>query len=1747
MGTLSATAASATAALLLLCCCCCAAAAAATTTTPNDARAPMRCALLAARCRARVACNEWTPVASLRPQSISPSVTAAASQSLTDPIIHWRGSVRQASSQAAHAVNADDGSNSEHAEAVLPWPSRPETRPTAAFIPMDYFGLIGSSACYNMPLLDGLLHLLRDRAGGRPLPGASVIEAAALKPLIAELASPECAMFVKETTDAAALVMIMLDWDVISFPAARRVVTAVARRAVRWFNANELSALLRVATVGRGASSAVLGRLLAETLAVRISRFDDWERSVWHPNSLNSVLETLVEIATGPGSRSGGSGSSSSSFSDFGLVGSIAADELALRMHGGRERAALLRTARLDTLEAAAALAAGAPSGVRVSTEPGDFAERVAERVKSKMRRQQQERLVESTHSQRVLTDDAGHGIDALRESLLGLPLEGSGSGSSSAASAAELQQRSSRSSRPLGPPDTALLSSAEQRSPGDDEFTDAAAADAADTSRVQLHLSHSAAARVSAGLYDPQRAVSLIPRMSRLARAAASLAVLGVPATHPFWTYLKHVSVPAALGGGSDAANAMAATALWSQRRPKISIESLAHVCWALAVVSPSPGTSGTLVAAAEEAATTARTTHTEGGSSSGGGTAGAHSDRGAASIASRSAFGAYGTAIHACARRGELSSLPAELLVRLVWALASTGRWTTAVRAMIALVREATQRISSASLSYSSVEAELASPPLHVSSSHAAAAAAAASVGFPTEGVFGAYERSASRSRSSPTTTTAVTRGDYHHPHADALDFHNISGRALFTPSSAHVARLAWCVGIMGPNSLPPSVITPFFAAVQSFFLAHPQLTRRDGSISGTTSSSSGTRNSGSSTGHTMSISGDAFSYNADTIDPASLAMLMWGCAKARAGTEEMYYAVADAVVADTVAAEAVFVAAEGVFVPPQAAAAAAATAAASSAAPSITVADVLHANHNLCKLQLAAAVAAPGESAVDAQPLLPPSPARGGLPPLYLRLHRWRPAEVSMMAWALATAGVGHDGLFSCIARRVTPSWYIRRKRVETEGGAPLQLQQHTVSSSSNASAGGYPSTAVASLVSSAPPTTISVGSPPPMVGIAGGLTPAGPYGGSGGIQGGRAVDAAVLTTLPTLPSSLYRRWDRPPTPSPSLSSSSTVPQTLQTVLATAAASGPTSTYAAVAAADGGASAAHASSTVILHRDLTTLLYAFVITGQLSKHPEFIGKLCARLKSALLQLSDPRQGNHQLSDLRQGNHRAAATAASAADADISAVDTSAAAFAASREASSAAQASLKGTMGSYFSAPQLVSLHTVTLGVKRHNGIVLSMARAQEQQEKQAQLHATIVSVPNAPPPFPRSPSATSPAATTSATASSPAAAAAEEASARRGAASGDRWRRASFDPPSLPLITGLPEALIAVAHATALRVGRFNAKQASAAVMRRQLGVPVNIISGNGLGYEASGARVSISNGSGGGSSGGADVASSLASTWHVRPAGARPHSSSSSDCSSSSSSNFGVTGPLDFVTSVRAALIALSVSAGLPPPLWEHMTSKALLVDAAIIIRGGSDARAPPQLQLAIEFEGPQHFLPPPLIVRPPPLASARGDAVTLATGSAAAGERGGGAVPPVGSLSAALSPSVAALMSDLDVDDNEAAATAASVFMSSSSGGGGGSGGGVYGYLTAAPRVSPSLSRALFAAPLRYDFSTVCKHDLLSHHGWAVAHVVWKDWARATTAESQRAMLIHCFQAAGVDWAAVTAASAERAARGLVV
>ena len=1371
------------------------------------------------------------------------------------------------------------------------------------------------------------------------------------------------------------------------------MIHAAVRRAVRWFNPNELSTLLRVATVGRGADAQALGLLLAEAVAERMAHFDAWERSSWHPNSINQALDALTALASlqPPGTATP---------PVFLSLGLITADELTARMRGGRDRSAALRQSFQATLVAAEEEAAdardGLPGGIDTAVEGvssggggssallgvssvaggtryDEFAHRVALRVETRrLEAASAEKaaaaataahkaaaecavsfepksalLLEYDHSLHL--SDVGHGIDSLVEALAAMPKRTAALPHSSLAPSQAAETATSAAA--------AAAAAAAAGSLGEPAAGSGAPPATAPAASPTLLLSPTASARIAAGVPDRQRAAALIPRISRLARAASAMAVLGVPASHPFWADFMHVTTSIATGegrrtgvrgggwrggaapagggtaaalidgsrnSGNDAATAASAAVVAAPTpsgapsyapRSVLTPDSLSHVVWALAVVS-------------------------RGGSEAGGnlGAAGAPT---AASIAPRNAYAAYALALLQASRRGDLSSMGGEALTRTLWAFAATGRWVVSYRAVEALVREATARLQ------------------HQHQQH---------------------HRGGSQS--------GEREG------ADAL-----------TP--LHVARLAWSIGHMGIHALTPSVSGPFFWQLQQVMLQRQDCFALPPAGDTPPATSMLREKKGA-----PAVADDDFDAVArgSALDSVHVAMLLWGCAKARAGTNLLFERVADTVVAasDTAAASRLVALAEyrakaearsprgkHAGAPP----------AASASSPSLFTSEEITAMR---------------EREGDGAHAYP-----------HLRMQRWRPAEVSLAAWALATAGVEHDGFFTTITTHTSPTWWIRwssgSSKEEGDGdhrhgqypstptAAPASAATTTEGSSS--SSGG---TGRGGAAQSRWPTT-------PLLGLAGGLAPGGSYGSSGGISSGRAQDAPILKAPKEYAAAAAAHAFRLHTPTIS-------------------------------------SRRNRHTAVILHRDLTSLLHAFAVSGQMAKHHVFIARIISRLKSTLPFMPPVTRS-------------AAAATAAVADASGAAGEGDAGCASAFRTGGKGGEGGGVDSASPYFfSTAQLSALHTVILSIKRHNGIALSAAKSPllkpQQQQQQQQ-------------PPPSAVDAASPAPSPSVSANTTAAAQTAAPSPSTYAPWGrinkqDRHRIAS----SLPLIDSFPKQVELDALATAHWLAQRNA---SVALDSRGDGRTTSSSSSSFGGNKSIGRLDSRT--------AGLRDATTAAAWADIHRATAATSSPAVAAAAGGGGDTSGGTNTIiqgrGFASSVRAALTSLCASVGLRAPSWEHITNKALVVDAAVEFDGASfpsliGTRGPGlgsnPIKLAVEFEGPLHFLPLPC-------SSPAADGGWRSRKLLSRNEHSG------------RPPSIRASSLLAQAEDDGAAPST--------------------------PLLAQTLA-SLTRPKHRYNAATRTKHGLLAYTGWRVAHVVWSEWPR--TLDGQQKVLIQCLRRAGVNW-----------------
>lgn len=1018
---------------------------------------------------------------SATPALLRPAVASAAGR-------HTHTSV---TTHAAAPAQARRGMATAPAASFAPPPPSAATvaavRSTAIFEDMDYYALIGSSAQYNMPLLDTLLHLLRARAeGSAGLPPKDVVDATAVLPLVAELGSPECVLFVKETIDAVALVMIACDWGVVSPSAARSLAGAFAARALRFYNPNELSVALRVTGLCKRPATVALANTLAERLGGRLAALSPRDAARWHPNSMCHALAALAALPPQPAL--------------FPRLARAVADEVARRVSLDRGlRKAEQRAFRAQQMLLAAGKTAAAERvGARQlpgSSDAPTASESSAALAQQEQQQTQQQQTQPPASPVAVLSDSAAAGLAAglyAPHAFDGRPPP-------------PQQEQAPAASTMALPQDSAAAVRAREQwlsghlsAGGGVDRPAAAALDAdADGDGEDEGASGGGLSLPGGVLADRQVSSTLVPRTARLAKLLALTAALGgTPRWHPLWQAVVDKTTHSASarqalqegsGGTADGAS-HGRRGTWSQTAgavsdaagqplPILSATVIADTLWALALAHPKPKPHASLRAqqaakaaaavpaapsatsAPQEAPVVDASTAVAGVDALAGGvssdvisalaaaeaaapppSSGPETDAAvqgpAGGSASPAVDGGDGAATTSGVWTGRpfvvlgrallevgVASLSHDQLVRLLWAYTRTGYWTQLPPVVGVIARELAARLRAGS----------AGPPPRRRRDHD---------GEPPRG-----------------------SGSQHHRRRPSPSHADLEAVVSWTPVSvSEAARAAWCLGSIasaggggGPSQPYGHWLPAFFSALQD------ELLRRW-----------------------------AAEPTADwsVASPQAVAMLLWGAAQARAGVAALVNHVADAVAAathDDIAAfrNARMTAAEshgGVG-----GAATAATPAGDSAASPSTqqqplllgehLGELLLDDHNASTNPLMASMsalsplgrihaqppeAAPPASPADAGVPLPSSPAtsqaappasapaspsglheslaRLSLPrdaeaavfassPLRkLSLGRWSAAEVTMAVWALAQQGIAHRGFLAAVAAMARPAWWV-----------------------------------------------------------------------------------------------------------------------------------------------------------------------------------------------------------------------------------------------------------------------------------------------------------------------------------------------------------------------------------------------------------------------------------------------------------------------------------------------------------------------------------------------------------------------------------------------------------------------------------------------------------------------------------------------------------------------------------------------
>lgn len=879
---------------------------------------------------------------------------------------------------------------------------------------MDYYALIGSSAEYNMPLLDRLLHVLRGRVQGADVPSREIVDATAVQPLVAEISSYECALFVKESIDAAALIVIACDWGVISPPAAASFINAFLVRALRYFNPNELGMVLRIVSFCKRPSTVRMGSDIAQRVCKRIMAMDARELCGMHPNSMCHILAAISSLPP-----------------DASLYPQVAlrfADEAVRRVNSSKEQRKAEKAAfaaQQDVLRDGKTVVAER-IGLQVPA-PG-----AADDTPTAADSAIPPPSIATAQQTRAL----GQEPEVEPEGTADLYFRGDGPAAPAVRSRAPRPADTSSGALPLPQDSPAALRAREnwERSHG--------------TSSTMEGESPFAPAPVGSFLEDRQRASMLIPRTARLVRILSLGASLGgVPRTHALWQVVVDKTTSSA-----EARLSSSRPGAWADHDvrtgyqpvgpgqaplPRLSAKIISEALWALAIAQPraqphaslargaqggkqqqsSPSTSNGLsatlqavteaeaaagnvsveaavklaaealdAAAADTAAAPGSAAASDAATSPLGepaatapGPAGAATGVKLAGPWTATPFVALGKALSMMSQhdRGAgtagVRSLSHEELVRLLWAYARTGYWAKAPSVVGRCARELADRLR-------------------------------AGAGAP-------------------------------HGLAEGGDVERFLAQG--SPISVSVAaRAAYCLGAVasssgagGPAQAAGHWLPTFFSALQD------EMLRR-------------------------------WRHEPDSdwarVDGQSLAMMAWGCAQARAGTYALFQAIGDGLAAGTAADRAAWLSLQEAR---RQSAVEAATPAMDEDGFPIVAPPAL----SSLGTSTSPESRAPGPSGVDtsgiplsesetrslgrhhADPAAqePGASSHASLSAALLRLQRgreeeqvlfqssplacttlwrWSAAEVSMLAWAFAQLGVAHEGLFDAIANTARASWWV-----------------------------------------------------------------------------------------------------------------------------------------------------------------------------------------------------------------------------------------------------------------------------------------------------------------------------------------------------------------------------------------------------------------------------------------------------------------------------------------------------------------------------------------------------------------------------------------------------------------------------------------------------------------------------------------------------------------------------------------------
>lgn len=146
--------------------------------------------------------------------------------------------------------------------------------------------------------LAGLVDVLRGQETS-----ARQTDSVILRPLIAEVQSPVCALYGEEMVLSVLLSVLALKRGLSGLSLTNELVDAVLARAGSYLNANELSQLTRVWALagdggeGTAADARALASLVLDASAKLLSSLGQREAVRWHPASMNMALDSYLAAA----------------------------------------------------------------------------------------------------------------------------------------------------------------------------------------------------------------------------------------------------------------------------------------------------------------------------------------------------------------------------------------------------------------------------------------------------------------------------------------------------------------------------------------------------------------------------------------------------------------------------------------------------------------------------------------------------------------------------------------------------------------------------------------------------------------------------------------------------------------------------------------------------------------------------------------------------------------------------------------------------------------------------------------------------------------------------------------------------------------------------------------------------------------------------------------------------------------------------------------------------------------------------------------------------------------------------------------------------------------------------------------------------------------------------------------------------------------------------------------------------------